>query len=106
MNEYKNIGKFLSDRDLSERERSLVLEYFSAKDGIVAIEILGNEIMIKFYMHLHNNISLRKELASFGIYSRVAIKTRNPFKRIINYLIENNKKNLGGKRIECCDLSN
>ncbi len=74
--------------------------------GLATVEVGNAKVAVEFYPDLLSTAAIRSEIETLGYKIESKAKSRNPFKRFVNRLIESNEKTFGNETLDCCKLNN
>lgn len=103
MEDYLAYKTFRLKQQITEENRQILLRSFSKTQGINSVKCAGQIFSVVFDPYEISEKEIEKILA----LNNFSIKQpgRNFLKRKLEKLAEDNKKNLGNNRLDCCGLN-
>ena len=72
--------------------------------GIEALQVELGRVRVEFYPQAVGLDVLLTRIRALGYTIPESARSRNPFRRFLNKMIETNEKTFGNQRLDCCTM--
>jgi hypothetical protein len=103
MEDYLQYKRFHILESISEEKIQELMTKFNSTPGIDKIGCLRQSISVIYNPYEISEKEILKSLSALGL--TVTIENKKSFKKRLKKMAEENKKDFGGKRLDCCDLN-
>jgi hypothetical protein len=104
MEDYLQYKRFHIQESISEEKIEELMMKFNSTPGIDKIGCVRQSISVIFNPYEISEKEISKSLSVLGL--TVTIDDKKSFKNKLKKMAEENKKDFGGKRLDCCDMNN
>ena len=102
MEDYLQYKSFQIQESISEEKIKELITKFNSTPGINKIDSSSHSVSVVYNPYEISEKEILKSLSALGL--TISIDDKKSFKNSLKKMAEENKKDFGGKRLDCCDL--
>jgi allophanate hydrolase subunit 1 len=104
MEDYLQYKSFQIQESISEEKIKELMTKFNSTPGINNIDWASQSVSVVYNPYEISEKEILKSLSVIGLI--ISIDDKKSFKNRLKKIAEENKKDFGGKRLDCCDMNN